>query len=78
MKNKDDFDEVSIIKEVSIDIAKQIERENKAFGLTSMFTKNNKTYLKKSDGSISEIKKASNQPLKSSLKLKKGTVLYAK
>ena len=50
-------------------------RENKALGLSFVITKNNKTIRENPDGSTEVL---SNKPLKSSLKFKKGAILYVK
>ena len=50
-------------------------RENKALGLSFMYTKGNTVVREMPNGEFEVIKK---KPLRSSLKIKKGTVLYVK
>ena len=50
-------------------------RENRALGLSFVMTKNNKTIRENPDGTTEIL---SNKPLKSSLKFKKGAILYVK
>lgn len=55
-------------------IAKAI-RENRALGLSFTYTKGNKVVRENANGDIENLK---NIPLRSSLKIKKGTILYVK
>jgi hypothetical protein len=50
-------------------------RENRALGLSFTYTKGNKVVRENANGEIENIK---NRPLQSSLKIKKGTILYVK
>jgi hypothetical protein len=50
-------------------------RENRALGLPFIYTKGNKVVRENANGEIENIK---NRPLRSSLKIKKGTILYVK
>jgi hypothetical protein len=50
-------------------------RENRALGLAFTYTKGNKVVRENANGEIENIK---NRPLQSSLKIKKGTILYVK
>lgn len=50
-------------------------RENRALGLSFIYTKGNVVVREKANGEIEIVK---NIPLRSSLKIKKGTVLYVK
>lgn len=52
-------------------------RENKAMGLSFLYTKNNQLVRENPDGTI-EIVTKNHKILKSSLKIKKGSILYAK
>lgn len=55
-------------------VAKAI-RENRALGLSFTYTKGNKVVRESANGDIENLK---NIPLRSSLKIKKGTILYVK
>lgn len=52
-------------------------RENKAMGLSFLYTKNNQLVRENPDGKI-EIVTKNNKILNSTLKIKKGSILYAK
>jgi hypothetical protein len=55
--------------------AEKAIRENRALGLPFTYTKGSKVLRENSNGLIEEIK---DKPLQSSLKIKKGTILYVK
>jgi hypothetical protein len=55
-------------------VAKAI-RENRALGLSFTYTRGNKVVRENANGDIENLK---NIPLRSSLKIKKGTILYVK
>ena len=55
-------------------VAKAI-RENRALGLSFIYTRGNKVVRENANGDIENLK---NIPLQSSLKIKKGTILYVK
>lgn len=55
-------------------VAKAI-RENRALGLSFTYTRGNKVVRENANGDIENLK---NIPLQSSLKIKKGTILYVK
>ena len=57
------------------DVFSKAIRENKALGLSFIYTKGNKVVRENANGEIEDIKK---RPLQSSLKIKKGTILYVK
>lgn len=50
-------------------------RENRALGLAFTYTKGNKVVRENANG---EIENLESKPLRSSLKIKKGTILYIK
>lgn len=50
-------------------------RENRALGLAFTYTKGNKVVRENANG---EIENLESKPLRSSLKIKKGTILYVK
>ena len=55
-------------------VAKAI-RENRALGLSFTYTRGNKVVRENANGDIENLKSI---PLRSSLKIKKGTILYVK
>jgi hypothetical protein len=69
--------ESSILITAGKKAAQRAIRENKALGLGVFSTKNNKIIKQNPDGS-SEIIATIHTPVKSKLKIKKGTILYAK
>jgi len=69
--------ETSILIAAGKRAAQKAIRENKALGLGIISTKNNQIIKHNVDGSI-EVITTLHTPVKSSLKIKKGTILYAK
>ena len=69
--------ETSILITAGKKAAQKAIRENKALGLGVLSTKKNKIIKQNADGST-EIIATIHTPVKSSLKIKKGTILYAK
>lgn len=69
--------ETSILITAGKKAAQKAIRENKALGLGVISTKNNKIIKQNADGST-EVIATIHAPVKSSLKIKKGTILYAK
>ena len=69
--------ETSILIAAGKKAALKAIRENKALGLGIIQTSDNKIIKHNADGTT-EVVATINHPLKSSLKIKKGTILYAK